>query len=252
MIDEGTSYSKWNVNCTYDRNIDVDQNNSSQFTVDFYPDAEEFELVVEEEFELQIQAFDFYNYTTQEMAMPLSFPVYKYFIDTLHFEIAFNDTALPGQSDRFHLLTETCWATPAYGQISSKNATLIENNCPSYTYSSIVELIDPRNETNTDHWNTRVFRFENEGDDVSIRCRVKICYDVVDCLRNCTGVNTVPSRKRRNAGLVVEKEVSSGMIRLLGENEEIESVDDESENNGVYLVSFGALIMSCLLVLSVL
>ena len=75
------------MNCTFDRNIDVDQNKTAQFTVDFYPDSEEFETVVQQDFELQIQAFDYYNYTTQAMSSPLAFPVYKYFIDTLHFEI---------------------------------------------------------------------------------------------------------------------------------------------------------------------
>ena len=57
VIDQGTSYSSWTINCTFDRVKEVEVNQSVYFT----PVIEQFDKEVEADFEIQMLAYDYYK-----------------------------------------------------------------------------------------------------------------------------------------------------------------------------------------------
>ena len=151
------------------------------------------------------------TFQDQTYASPLNSPIVKNYGDDLFFQVSFDDTALPGQSSKFHLITESCWATPDINQISQTNVTLIENGCESAIYSSILDIVDPRSSSNVDRWNSRVFRFPDESQ-IVISCRIKICYDAADCERDCSGRRN--ALKIRNGKKTLEK-VKISLLELI-------------------------------------
>merc|ERR1711907_26506 len=171
----------------------------------------------------------------------MSFPIVKNFGEELHFEVSFDDVALPGQSDNFFLIIETCWATPNISEIAESNVTLIENNCESPTYASILDIVDPRASKKVDQWSSSVFRFPDETQ-VVIRCRVKICYEESDCQRTCS--QTRMASAKQGDQKVVEREVSTGLI-IRATEEEVENVQDDESSairlgyTGFLAVMFG-------------
>ena len=211
ILNEGQGTTKWDVSCTFDRIKQVEVENS----VEFSKQDEEFATNVDQDFEIQMQTFPDQTYAS---AMNKSLPIVTNYGDELFFQISFDDEALPGQSSKFHLITEYCWATPDINQISQTNVTLIEDDCPSVIYSSILDIIDPRNSSNVDRWNSRVFRFPDESQ-VTIRCRVRICYEEDDCKRDCSGEMRRNAERGRNGKKTLAKEISTGLIILARDEE---------------------------------
>lgn len=228
--------SKWSVSCSYDRINEVQTNNSVSESP---PVIEEFVVDVAQEFTIQMETFSTSNYSAA-----LSYPIVKNYQDSLYFQISFDDTnpttavgsrALSssktvGQSDNFHLIIESCWATPDINDISTNNVTLIENECVSSAVRSIVEINSRVNNTNVDQWSSRVFTFPNETA-VVIKCQVRICYEQADCVRDCqsVGARNLGDNSVQN-GKTLERTVSTGTISIRNEveNEEDELDDDES------------------------
>merc|ERR1711865_1357509 len=92
----------------------------------------------------------------------------------------------------------------------------IENECVNSAVSSIVDIVDPRTDTNVDQWSSQVFRFPNEND-LAIRCQVRICYEADDCVRACAN-----SRRGKLLGGIIlendntfERTVSTGWIKTI-------------------------------------
>ena len=208
ILSEGYGSLKYSISCTFDRINQVEATNSVQFV----SQDEEFEANVDQEFKIQMKTFDDSSYTNA-----LSYPIVKDYNEELYFQISFDDDALAGQSSNFHLITETCWATPNISQIEQTNVTLIENECESSLFGSILNIVDPRSETTKDEWSSRVFRFPNE-EDIVIRCRVRICFEEDDCRRDCTGAR----KGVRNdvKGKFVEKEISTGILSLKDDDDD--------------------------------
>ena len=74
---------------------------------------------------------------------------------------------------------------------------------------------NPGTNSNVDQWESQVFRFPNEND-LAIRCQVRICYEMADCVRDCkksrSGGQLISGGKTVESGKTLEKTVSTGWI----------------------------------------
>jgi len=212
IISDTRSTSKWSANCTFDRINNVEANYSVSYSP---PSPEQFNETVTQEFKLKMETFSTDAYTTA-----LSYPISKSYLQDLFFQISFDDAELAGQSSNFHLITESCWATPDIDDILTNNATLIENECVVSAVSSIVDIVSPQASSNVDQWSSQVFRFPNE-DDTVIRCQVRICYDSADCVRDCQNrrrrSNKLLGGNNLEIGNTFEQIVSTGLISIKNE-----------------------------------
>ena len=240
VLNGGVRTSKWSVSCTYDRINEVEANNSVSVSP---PVIEEFVVDVAQEFTIQMETFSNSNFSAA-----LTYPIVKNYQDSLYFQVSFDDTnpttavgsrALSskktvGQSDNFHLIIESCWATPDINDISTNNVTLIENECVSSAVISIVEINSRDNNTNVDQWTSRVFTFPNEPA-VVIKCQVRICYEKADCVRDCkkSRAGRFLGGKSVQNGKTLERTVSTGTISIRNEVENGKDELDDDESAGI-------------------
>ena len=254
ILNGGGRTSEWSVSCTYDRINEVQANNSVSVSP---PVIEEFVVDVAQEFTIQMETFSTSNYSAA-----LTYPIVKNYQDSLYFQISFDDTnptaavgsrALSssktvGQSDNFHLIIESCWATPDIKDISTNNVTLIENECVSSAVSSIVEINARVNNTQVDQWTSRVFTFPDEPA-VVIKCQVRICYEKAECVRDCnqSRAGRFLGGKSVQSGKTLERTVSTGTISIRNEAEHENGEDtlDDDESAGMTTGCAFFVIMIC-------
>ena len=155
------------------------------------------------QFDVQIDVFKTLDFEEKYENYPINANLGEF----LQFEINFSTEE---QAINHFLVAEECWTYPGYSELTK--IFLLNDRCVAPGVGSIVKILD-RPVSSVDRWRSQVFKFPGNDNKVFIQCRVLICYDEADCMRECNSRSRRSTSENKN-GKSLEKIVTSGELRL--------------------------------------